>query len=527
MSSKRAPVGSEGRKDRLAGKTIADRYVIESLIARGGMAAVYRAQQVQLNRRIAIKILRPPPDSDESASFHERFRLEAETLAQLNHPNIVTVYDHGDFDDDQVFLAMEFVDGRRLTDLLRDGPLSVDRSLHLLLQVCEALRYAHRRGVVHRDLKPSNLLITETDDGDELVKVVDFGLVKLTEVDVTITSNGLILGSPHCMAPEQVRGHKVDPRTDIYAMGVLLFRCLTGTYPFHGNNSTATMIAHLNQATPTFFSVSPDLEVPDGLENVVRRCLAKSPAERFQSMDELQEALAYFLNVTPDQYRTVSRSQVTLERYVSEVRGGSSTRWLLIGGVAVVALLLVLVAGVAAGTLLVSQGSEGRPIPLRDTMAADGGEAADDGVDAGGAAGTADTDADGTQADPGGEEDPSGEADARAGDEPAVGDPERDAGSSGGTAGAGGTAASSGGSTRPGGSGSPSGSGTPAASGASGGSTGSASSGADAGGGTEAPSGGTTAPSGGGTKAPADGGGDTPADGGGDTDGWMEWDDME
>jgi len=369
----RAPVSSDGRKDRLAGKTIVDRYVIESLIARGGMAAVYRANQVKLNRRVAIKILRPPPDSDENASFHERFRLEAETLAQLNHPNIVTVYDHGDFDDDQVFLAMEFVDGKRLTDLLRDGPLTVDRTLHLLLQVCEALRYAHRRGVVHRDLKPSNLLITQTDDGDELVKVVDFGLVKLTEVDVTITSNGLILGSPHCMAPEQVRGQTVDGRTDIYAMGVLLFRCLTGTYPFHGNNSTATMIAHLNQPTPTFFSVSPDLEVPDGLENVVRRCLAKNPKERFQTMEELQEAMAYFLNVTPDQYRTVSRSQVTLERYAPELSNRQPiTRWILLGAGSIMALSAILCAGVVAGSFMVRQN---RPIPI-ETIPSDGGSAA-------------------------------------------------------------------------------------------------------------------------------------------------------
>lgn len=350
MSKQPAVASPASHRDKLAGKTIANRYMIERLIARGGMAAVYQAHQVQLNRKIAIKILRPPPDTEQGASFHDRFRLEAETLAQLNHPNIVTVYDHGDFDDDQVFLAMEYVDGVRLTDLLRDGPLTVERSLHLLLQVCEALRYAHRRGVVHRDLKPSNLLITRTDDDDELVKVVDFGLVKLTEVDVTITSAGLILGSPHCMAPEQVRGQDVDPRTDIYAMGILLFRALTGTYPFHGANSTATMIAHLNQATPTFFSVAPDLEVPDGLENVCRRCLAKNPNQRFQSMDELQDALAYFLNISPDQYRTVTRTHSTLERI--RVPGVSPRRTpMVVYGIGVVGALLLLGGIVAAGVL--------------------------------------------------------------------------------------------------------------------------------------------------------------------------------
>ncbi|MFK7927579.1 MAG: protein kinase [Myxococcota bacterium] len=366
MTSKRAPVQAVVRKDRLAGKTIAERYVIEGLIARGGMAAVYKAHQVKLNRRVAIKILRPPPDSDAGASFHERFRLEAETLAQLNHSNIVTVYDHGDFDDDQVFLAMEFVDGDRLTDLLREGPLPVDRTLYLLMQVCEALRYAHRRGVVHRDLKPSNLLITRTDRNDERVKVVDFGLVKLTEVDTTITSNGLILGSPHCMAPEQVRGQDVDGRTDIYAMGVLLFRCLTGSYPFHGPNSTATMIAHLNQPTPTFFSVAPDFEAPEGLENVARRCLAKNPRERFESMEDLQDALSYFMNVTPEHYRTVTRSHATLDRRLTEVRGRKPWAWAIAGGVGVMSLLGILCAGVVAGSFLAPE----RPAPVAAPLTA-------------------------------------------------------------------------------------------------------------------------------------------------------------
>ena len=353
MHDKSAPASQAGRRDTLAGKTIASRYVIERLIARGGMAAVYLAHQVQLKRKVAIKVLRPPPDTDDAGSFHDRFRLEAETLAQLNHTNIVTIYDHGDFDEDQVFLAMEYVDGQRLTDLLRDGPIPVERALDLLMQVCEALRYAHRRGVVHRDLKPSNLLITTNDDGADLVKVVDFGLVKLTEVDVTITSAGLILGSPHCMAPEQVRGHDVDTRTDIYAMGILLFRCLTGTYPFHGANSTATMIAHLNQPTPTFFSAAPDLEVPDGLENVTRRCLAKNPAERFQTMEELQDALAYFLNISPEQYRTVTRTHATLERYAPQLRKRTSPLlWVGLGLVGATALAVVTGAGLWAGTQL-------------------------------------------------------------------------------------------------------------------------------------------------------------------------------
>ncbi|MBW2255202.1 MAG: serine/threonine protein kinase [Deltaproteobacteria bacterium] len=263
--------GSTGRQERAEprdGTIIAGRYQVDRLIARGGMAAVYLAHHVKLNRPVALKILSPPPDAEDPGAFEERFQLEAETLASLDHPNIVILHDFGETADGRFFLAMEFVEGPRLSDALRDGPLPSERALHLIMQVCAALRYAHKRGVVHRDLKPSNLLIRRREDGEEKVKVVDFGLVKLTEADQSITRAGLILGSPHCMAPEQVKGLDVDHRADIYATGVLMFRALTGQYPFHGPNSAATMIAHLNQPVPTFFSVAPELVAPAGLEEI-------------------------------------------------------------------------------------------------------------------------------------------------------------------------------------------------------------------------------------------------------------------
>jgi len=263
------------------------------------MAAVYLATQVNLNRRVALKVLTPPPDADDPATFVERFQLEAETLASLDHPNIVTLHDFGEMDDGRFFLAMEYVEGPRLSDTLRAGPLEAERALHLLIQVCAGLHYAHKRGVIHRDLKPSNLLIRIGVDGEEQVKVVDFGLVKLAEADQSITRAGLILGSPHCMAPEQVKGLDVDHCADIYATGVLLFRIITGKYPFHGSNSAATMIAHLNQPVPTFFSVAPEMVVPEGLEEIVRRCLQKSPAERYQSMGDLMDDLADCMAVPP------------------------------------------------------------------------------------------------------------------------------------------------------------------------------------------------------------------------------------
>jgi serine/threonine-protein kinase len=275
----------------LPASVVAGRYRVERLIARGGMGAVYLARQLDLHRPVALKILSPSPDADDRAAFEVRFRLEAETLAALNHPNIVTLYDYGQTDDGRCYLALEYIDGPRFTDLLREGPLPAERIVPLVLQVLRALRYAHRRGVVHRDLKPSNLLIRTDDDGEEQVKVVDFGLVKVLEDDQSLTRAGLVLGSPHCMAPEQVRGDDVDHRTDLYALGVLLFRALTGVWPFHGDSGTATMIAHLQQPVPRMASLAPAIAVPPAVERVVLACLSKDPSGRPESALALMEAL--------------------------------------------------------------------------------------------------------------------------------------------------------------------------------------------------------------------------------------------
>ncbi len=279
---------------------IAGRYEVERIVARGGMGVVYLAQQVMLNRAVALKVLAPPADVDDGSGFEERFRLEAETLASLDHRNIVTLYDYGQMKDGRFFLALEFIDGPRYTDLLRSGTLTVERSVRLLLQVCSALRYAHKRGVIHRDLKPSNLLIRVDDEGEECVKVVDFGLVKCMEQDHDITRAGLILGSPHCMAPEQIQGQPVDQATDIYAMGVLLFRSITGKWPFHADTGTATMVAHIKDPIPRFADKAPGIEVPPSLESIVRKCLAKQPSQRYSDAVELMRDLRASIGLDPD-----------------------------------------------------------------------------------------------------------------------------------------------------------------------------------------------------------------------------------
>jgi len=359
LENKGSP-GSQERGEARDGTVIAGRYQVDRLIARGGMAAVYLAHHVKLNRPVALKILSPPPDAEDPGAFEERFRLEAETLASLDHTNIVILHDFGETTDGRFFLAMEYVEGPRLSDVLRDGPLSSERGLMLIMQVCAALRYAHKRGVVHRDLKPSNLLIRRREDGEERLKVVDFGLVKLTEADQSITRAGLILGSPHCMAPEQVKGLEVDHRADIYAVGVLMFRCLTGQYPFHGPNSAATMIAHLNQPIPTFFSVAPDLIAPAGLEEIVRKCLAKNPNDRYPDMQALMDDLALCMNVPPEAFRSVSQSHSTIQRQVAFGRGRKT---MIVAGILVLVLAVVL-AGLGGGLLVAARnGLQGRSAP--------------------------------------------------------------------------------------------------------------------------------------------------------------------
>jgi len=273
-----------------SGTLIGGKFRIENRIARGGQASVYLAHQEPLNRPVALKLLSPPSHEateEEREAFEQRFLLEARTLAGLDHPNIVTIFDYGETDDGRYYLAMEYISGGRFLDLLKKGHLEPGRAVGLVLQVAQALRYAHKRGVVHRDVKNSNVLVRTLDNGEEQAKVVDFGLVKLSRVDSGLTQSGMILGSPHFMAPEQATGQAVDHRADIYATGVLLYCGLTAKYPFDGPHATAIITAHVTRDVPSFASIAPDTQIPEGLELIVRRCLEKKPGRRYPSMDAL------------------------------------------------------------------------------------------------------------------------------------------------------------------------------------------------------------------------------------------------
>ncbi len=280
--------------DPLVGQVFHDRFKILALVAKGGMGKVYKAEQAPLGRICAVKVLTPPADPEQREEFRKRFFLEASVGSKLTHPNTVTIFDYGVTDDGTYFMAMEFLDGRTLAKALReDGPFTEARAAHVARQVCRSLREAHALGVVHRDLKAANVFLIDKGDENDFAKVLDFGLVKNVTQDSSedLTQAGLFMGSPKYMSPEQIRGEHVDARTDIYALGVLMFEMIAGRVPFDKPNQVDTLLAHVNDEVPAVHAVRPESDASEPFESVIRRCLAKDAAQRFASMDEALQAL--------------------------------------------------------------------------------------------------------------------------------------------------------------------------------------------------------------------------------------------
>jgi serine/threonine-protein kinase len=284
---------SKGEPDPLIGRVVNGRFKIVSVIARGGMGKVYKAEQSPLNRICALKVLSPKYDGDRDPEFHKRFFLEASTAAKLTHPNTVTIFDYGQDGDDLYFIAMEFIEGRTLHRVLRDEGSFVEiRVAHIASQICRSLREAHALGVVHRDLKPGNILLTDRGDENDNVKVLDFGLVKDVSGEAEdLTQAGLFMGSPKYMAPEQILGGEITARTDIYSLGVMMYEMLSGRVPFDRGASVGTLMAHVNDVPPPMRQVNPKLVLSRTMENIVARCLEKDANKRFASMKDLLNAL--------------------------------------------------------------------------------------------------------------------------------------------------------------------------------------------------------------------------------------------
>lgn len=270
----------------LIGKVIADRFVVERLIAHGGMGSVYVAEQTALGRKVALKVLRADLTKD-GERFMQRLMHEAAATARLQHPSIVTVYDFGSYRRGHYYLAMEYVDGPNLGALVtREGPLPPYRGQRLALQVARAMRTAHAAGLIHRDLKPGNILVTRDEEGDELAKVVDFGLAKDTNRGQNLTQDGSILGSPKYMPPEQSMQAQVDHRADIYSFGVTFYAALVGRVPFEGPTIFETIRMHREEPIPRMVR-DDGVPIPAPLERLIRWCMAKQPEDRPQQMQDI------------------------------------------------------------------------------------------------------------------------------------------------------------------------------------------------------------------------------------------------
>jgi serine/threonine protein kinase len=312
---------SSGTPDPLIGRVINDRFKITALIARGGMGKVYRAEQAPLGRVCAIKVLNPNYAGEHDPEFHKRFFLEASIASKLTHPNTVTIFDYGRTDDDIYYMAMEYLEGHTLHRAIREAAhFPEERAAHIARQICRALREAHSLGVIHRDLKPANIFLVEHGDETDFVKVLDFGLVKNVSGDgkgEDLTQTGLFMGSPKYMAPEQIRGDKVDARTDIYALGIIMYEMITGKVPFDRPNSVNILMAHVNEDAPPMRQMNPNIQLSPAIEETVGRCMAKDPDQRFRSMDEVLAALkrmggaaltATISGVGTGEYRSLSGS---------------------------------------------------------------------------------------------------------------------------------------------------------------------------------------------------------------------------
>ncbi|MFZ1864938.1 MAG: serine/threonine-protein kinase [Polyangiales bacterium] len=360
------------------GDIIADRYRVVAAIGSGAMGSVHRIEHVQIGKVMAIKLLHR--EAEQNAESVARFHREAEAASRLNHPNTVHVFDFGRTKSGSLYLVMEYVDGEDLSKVIdKEGPIPFGRVASLIAQVADSAADAHRAGIVHRDLKPENIVVAPARDG-EMAKVLDFGLAKhfAGTVEGQVTSSGTIVGTPYYMSPEQIQGGEIDGRSDVYAMGAIMYECVVGKPPFEAPNAVGILSKHLSEE-PRAPSARSPLSVPPEADAIIMRCLEKDPARRYQSAEELRRALIDYLATVGSQHWPLSPGAAPLgglRPHANSVGSAFKARrslWWFI-------LLVVLASGSLGAWKIATHGSsehepnhsakEATPLPQRTSMEA-------------------------------------------------------------------------------------------------------------------------------------------------------------
>jgi len=280
--------------DANIGRVVGKRYVLKERIGSGSLGIVYRAEQLGMGRKLAIKLL--PADADRTAETVARFRREGQLLCRLRSSHTITTYEFDQEEDNSLYIAMELSPGRSLAEVFRhEGPLESSRVLRMLIDLCDSLSEAHGLGVVHRDLKPENILIEDRSGGRDFAKLSDFGLAKLLPANTHLSAPGQAIGAIEFSSPEQLLHHTIDARSDLYGLGVLGYLLMTGQHPFHGVRSVAEMVeAHVNRHAPPASSLRSD--IPPDVDAILARLLAKEPERRFPDADALSALINILLS---------------------------------------------------------------------------------------------------------------------------------------------------------------------------------------------------------------------------------------
>lgn len=280
----------------MVGVVVENRFEIQGLIGKGGMASVYRAEHRNVDLKVAIKVLNA--DEHFSQADIERLKREARALNSLFHPNVVKVYSFGFLDSGEPYLVLDLLHGKSLDDIIVSGNLPpLDWTVESFIQICRGLDAAHQSGLIHRDLKPSNVMIVDADEDGAFVKLLDFGIAKSSmpkDNEQKLTRKGEIFGSPLYISPEQISNKELDKRADVYSLGCLMYEALCGQPALMGDTVVITLMKHLQEKPPSM-ATHTEREIPQELEALVLKCMEKAPDDRFQSVQEIEEALALCL----------------------------------------------------------------------------------------------------------------------------------------------------------------------------------------------------------------------------------------